>query len=126
MRIHLLANGMLNGESLQMCQDYWRPYLRGNTSYRTLETHIKHLCRNYEVTFEELFHKLLLIKAYDTQICCVCCGQMYELYNPCDLPDPKKFINWQCDDCQNFKQRGVVKLEDFLNTVPTFNDDCPF
>ena len=26
MRIHLLTNGMLTGQSLQMCQDYWRPY----------------------------------------------------------------------------------------------------
>ena len=55
MRIHLVANRMLNGQSLQMCQDYWRPFVPNNQYNLTLEWHIRQVCQHYNVTFEELF-----------------------------------------------------------------------
>lgn len=41
MRIHLLTNGMLTGQSLQMCQDYWRPYYPYIPFDFSLEWHIQ-------------------------------------------------------------------------------------
>lgn len=122
MRIRLLTNTILNGYSLQMCQDYWRPFHPSRYQTITLEWHIKQICQHYDVTFEELFSKLLLVKAYDTSIRCVTCGQMYEVFNPCDLPNPNHFVNWQCDSCRTFRDKGKMSLQDFLNAF----DDCPF
>lgn len=114
MRVKLLANRMLQGKSLQMCQDYWRPYGSHPYSKGLLEGHIRTICHHYRVTFEELFLNLLQMKAYDSAICCNSCGKMYELYNPCDLPNPNHFVNWQCDTCQTFQSRIHISLQEFL------------
>lgn len=125
MRIKLLANGMLKGQSLQMCQDYWRPYNPHQYSTGLLEWHVRKICQKYHVTFEELFSSLLQMKAYDSTICCVNCGKMYELYNPCDLPNPIDFMDWQCDDCQTFQNRGCINLQGFLLSFEP-DDGVPF
>ena len=127
MRIHLLTNGMLTGQSLQMCQDYGRPYYPYIPFDFSLEWHIQQICHRYDVTFEELFSSLMKVKAYDSSIRCRHCGRMYELYKPCNLPNSNNFITWECQECQNFKKRGVVRLNDFLNSLNMLSDDeCPF
>lgn len=52
MRVRLLTNNMLNGYSLKMCLDYWHPFNQHHPN--RLEWHIKHICRHYDVTSEEL------------------------------------------------------------------------
>lgn len=123
MRLHLVSKQMLNGYSLQMCQDYWRSSGRFCNQPTNLAQHINQLCQHYQVTFEELFSNLLMIKAFDTEIHCIDCGQMYEVYNPCNLPDPKQFLHWQCEDCQKFHNSSYMSLQSFLDS---FDYDCPF
>lgn len=123
MRIHLLTNKMLNGTSLQMCLDYWHPFNQHHPN--RLEWHIKQLCHYYQVTFEELFSRLSMVRAYDSSIRCKTCGKLYELCNPCDLPDPNYFLDWQCAQCLAFINRGVVDLQKFLASVEPDNE-IPF
>lgn len=125
MRLHLVSKRMLNGYSLKMCQDYWHPTRRFGKQPITLERHISQLCQHYQVTFEELFTSLLMIKAFDTEIRCIDCGQMYEVFNPCQLPNPKQFLHWQCEDCQKFHNSGYINLQSFLASVEPDNE-IPF
>ena len=124
MRVRLLTNNMLNGYSLKMCQDYWQPFNYPNQHPFSLEWHIKHICHHYDVTSEELITRLSMVKAYDSYIRCDTCGKMYELNNPCKLPNPDDFISWQFEDCKIFMQRGVINLHSFLVNIE--DDDCPF
>ena len=127
MRIHLVTNSMLNGRSLQMCQDYWRPsqYMQLTPYESALKQHIYYICQHYQVSYEELYHKLSLIKAYALDIRCECCGKMYELENPCDLPNPTSLIGWRCTECTLFQSTGVIHLDEFLSRLEPY-DDIPF
>ena len=125
MRIHLAANRMLNGQSLQMCQDYWRPFVPNNQYNLTLEWHIRQVCQHYNVTFEELFSSLRLVKAYDMSIRCQHCGQMCEVFNPVDMLTTYPNYDWVCEDCGKFIEQNSMNLQQFLDIYePQFN--CPF
>lgn len=125
MRVQLVTNSMLNGQSLQMCQDYWRPFNMNHPFGYSLEWHIRQVCQHYNVTFEELFSKLTMVKAYDSHIRCQHCGQMREIYHPTEMVDYYQPLNWTCQDCESFIERGRINLEQFLLSAEPDNQ-CPF